>query len=206
MDDSPPPRIDPPARAVAAAVNHMLAAAPWGRDKLAPYGGRCARFVCAPFDVALTVTAEGTVTATGAGATASAEFMLTPGLALRAAAGDGEAWREIRISGDAGFSSTLAQVAQHLRWDVEEDLSRVLGDIAAHRLVEGARGAARWGRGLLERAAGGAAAHVQGAGGSESGPALVADAQALSAYAREVARLSDDVDRIERRIRALVGR
>jgi len=35
----------------------------------------------------------------------------------------------------------------HLRWDVEEDLSRVVGDIAAHRMAQAGRAAARGRRG-----------------------------------------------------------
>jgi ubiquinone biosynthesis protein UbiJ len=37
----------------------------------------------------------------------------------------------------------VGEIAQHLRWDVEEDLSRVFGDRAAHRFGEAAREGAR---------------------------------------------------------------
>jgi len=37
----------------------------------------------------------------------------------------------IDISGDVDFANTFSQVILKARWDIEEDLSRVVGDIAA---------------------------------------------------------------------------
>ncbi|MDO4905720.1 MAG: hypothetical protein Q4A16_09265 [Lautropia sp.] len=39
----------------------------------------------------------------------------------------------VRIEGDVMLASALGQVARSLSWDVEEDLSRIVGDMAAHR-------------------------------------------------------------------------
>jgi ubiquinone biosynthesis protein UbiJ len=39
------------------------------------------------------------------------------------------------ISGSADLADALAFVFRHLRWDIEEDLSGFVGDIAAHRLA-----------------------------------------------------------------------
>ena len=48
--------------------------------------------------------------------------------------------RGAHITGVADFAEALGFVLRNLEWDVEEDLSRVLGDIAARRLVMAARG------------------------------------------------------------------
>ena len=45
-------------------------------------------------------------------------------------------------------------LARHLRWEVEEDLSRVLGDVAAHRLASTGRALVAWHLDALERVAG----------------------------------------------------
>jgi ubiquinone biosynthesis protein UbiJ len=42
--------------------------------------------------------------------------------------------RTARISGSADFAQSLGYVLQHLRWDIEEDLSRFFGDIVANRM------------------------------------------------------------------------
>lgn len=39
----------------------------------------------------------------------------------------------LRIEGDAMLAQALGEVARAMNWDVEEDLSRVVGDAAAHR-------------------------------------------------------------------------
>ena len=40
----------------------------------------------------------------------------------------------LRIEGDVMLAATVAELAQKLRWDWEEDLSLLVGDLAAHRL------------------------------------------------------------------------
>ena len=42
----------------------------------------------------------------------------------------------VKIEGDVQFAAELGWLAENLRWDVEEDLSRVLGDIPAHALAD----------------------------------------------------------------------
>lgn len=39
----------------------------------------------------------------------------------------------LRIEGDVMLATALGEVAKALHWDVEEDLSRLVGDVAAHR-------------------------------------------------------------------------
>ena len=40
----------------------------------------------------------------------------------------------VKIEGDVQLAAEMGWLAENLRWDVEEDLSRVLGDIPAHAL------------------------------------------------------------------------
>jgi ubiquinone biosynthesis protein UbiJ len=42
----------------------------------------------------------------------------------------------VQIEGDVQLAAELAWLVDNLRWDVEEDLARVLGDVAAHSLTE----------------------------------------------------------------------
>ena len=49
----------------------------------------------------------------------------------------------VRIEGDVQLAAEVNWLIDHVRWDVEEDLSRVLGDVAAHGLVQAARSLAQ---------------------------------------------------------------
>ena len=45
----------------------------------------------------------------------------------------------VKIEGDVQLAAELGWLAENLRWDVEEDLSRMLGDIPAHVLADAGR-------------------------------------------------------------------
>ena len=49
----------------------------------------------------------------------------------------------VKIEGDVQLAAELGWLAENLRWDVEEDLSRVVGDIAAHSIVDAAKRASQ---------------------------------------------------------------
>ncbi|MES2415499.1 MAG: hypothetical protein V4614_16995 [Pseudomonadota bacterium] len=42
----------------------------------------------------------------------------------------------VKIEGDVQLAAELGWLAENLRWDAEEDLSRVLGDIPAHAIAD----------------------------------------------------------------------
>jgi ubiquinone biosynthesis protein UbiJ len=141
------------AQAVAGPLNHVIASAPWAREALLAHAGQTAAFAVPPFEFALTVTAIGEVRAAQAGVEPAVRVRLTPGVAMRVAAGDAAAAQLAAIEGDAAFGATLRLLAQNLRWDFEEDLARVVGDIAAHRAAGALRAAAAWPREAAERLA-----------------------------------------------------
>ncbi len=45
------------------------------------------------------------------------------------------------ISGDVMLAAEVNWLVDHVRWDVEEDLSRIMGDVPAHSLMRVLRGA-----------------------------------------------------------------
>jgi len=179
---------------LAGAVNHLLEGASWARERLKPFAGRTARFHLAPFTVTLAILATGEVEDAPADGAADATFTLTPGLALRVVGADPDAWREIDASGDTELGREILFIAQNLRWDVEEDLSRLFGDIAAHRMVQAARGLERWGRETADSFARSAAAYW-----TEEQP-LIARRADVERFNREVDRLRDDVERLAKRM------
>ncbi len=58
------------------------------------------------------------------------------GLARAAFRGDKPA---VRIDGDVQLAAEVNWLVDHVRWDVEDDLARVVGDVPAHTIARGAR-------------------------------------------------------------------
>ena len=82
-------------------------------------------------------------------------FVTTQGAYL---AKDGETVA-VRIDGDVQFAGDIQWLADNLRWELEEDLARLMGDVPAHTLASMARGAVQALRGFVQsRAPGGASA------------------------------------------------
>jgi ubiquinone biosynthesis protein UbiJ len=118
---------------------------------------------------------------------------------LRLSARDESAWREVDIAGDTEFATAIHHIARNLRWDMEEDLSRVFGDVAAHRVAESGRTFRRWGEQAVENTGRSFAEYW-----TEEQP-LIAAARDIEEFNRAVDRLRDDVARVEKRIEALRG-
>lgn len=183
------------------ALNHLLRAEPWARERLAPFAGETLA-VSGPIfpEMRLTIAGDGCLQAAAEGAAPSLTVKLRPGALAAAARGEEHLLREVDISGNASLASELMFLARHLRWDAEEDLSRVVGDVAAHRLVKAARAVAAWhqdaarrlGENLVEYAV------------EEKG--MLARHEDLAALAAAQAQLRDALERLEARVDRLTAR
>ena len=49
----------------------------------------------------------------------------------------------VRVEGDVQLAADVNWLVDHLRWDIEEDVARVIGDAPAHALGQAVREAAR---------------------------------------------------------------
>ena len=104
-----------------------------------------------------------------------------------------------KIEGDADFANTISQLAQNLKWEAEEDLSKVVGDIAANRIVATAKAAVKTAQTTQQALAENVAEYFL-----EENPLLMRAAP-VSDFAREVVKLRDDLERLEKRIKKLEG-
>jgi ubiquinone biosynthesis protein UbiJ len=181
----------------ASAVNKLTAAAPLARERLSRFAGKTAAFRVGPLPVALTVQTTGEVLPAAEGAARDLEVRVSPFLLPRLAAHDEAAYRDIEMQGDVEFAGEIAFLAKHLKWDVEEDLSKVVGDAAAHRAVSAARAAAAWGKDASERLAAGAAEYW-----TEESP-LIATRVKVEDFVAGVTELRDTVERLDKRIERL---
>jgi len=193
---------------LAASLNHLLAREAWARDKLAPYAGEIVELRFAPLPPLRLAIAEGGLTARAepgqpATLTLSARPELLGALLRGAGAGEGRGeehlMRAVDIVGNARLASEILALLRHLRWDAEEDLSRVFGDVVAHRMVGAARGLAAWQREAALRLSDSLAVWA-----IEERRFLVARPE-FESFASDVAGLRDDLARFEQRLARLQG-
>lgn len=179
------------------AINHVLRSAPLAMERLAKHAGRTAQFNMGPVSLSLTVQASGEVAPAMPGASRDLDVRIPAALLPRLIAREESAWRELQMDGDMELAQDLTFIARNLDWDVEEDLSRAVGDIAAHRIVSAARSFHRWGREAGERLAQGAAEYW-----TEEAP-LIASRVKVAGFIDAVTELREAVERLEKRIEKL---
>lgn len=184
----------------AAIINHLLKSASWARARLVPFAGRTVRFEVTPLATAYTILTTGDVSDTPSPAQADATFTLTPGLAMRILSGDATAWQSVKVEGDGALAREVLYISQNLKWDVEEDLSRVFGDVVAHRMVTTANDFMRWQRDTARHFAESMSAYW-----TDERP-LVAPKYDIERFVREVDELRDHVARFEKRVDDLLRR
>ena len=126
-------------------LNHVLMQEPQAQDRLRRQSGRTARLVWGANVWTLRATPAGLVERVApAPGSAPADLTMTltetrwAALAQTLAAGQRPA---VNIEGDVQLAAEVGWLVENLRWDVEEDLARWLGDPAAHTLCSAVRGA-----------------------------------------------------------------
>lgn len=117
--------------------NRVLSDYPMAREQLARHTGKVIAASIGPIESRLRVTADGAVEMVGEGGDIQPDvaFQIPLSLLPRLARRDDAAFREVTFTGDSEFVALLFTLARELEWDVEEDLGKLVGDIAAHRIV-----------------------------------------------------------------------
>jgi ubiquinone biosynthesis accessory factor UbiJ len=121
-------------------LNHVLQAEPQAVERLLRQKGRVALMESEPFAIKLVVTDAGllNLAASDAEADLSLKVLDTQPWALLQTLLRGDKPR-MEISGDVMLAAEVNWLVDHVRWDVEEDLSRIVGDVLAHTLMQALR-------------------------------------------------------------------
>jgi ubiquinone biosynthesis protein UbiJ len=106
----------------------------------------------------------------------------------------------IRIAGDAEVAQRFRELLQQARPDFEEELSRVIGDVAAHQVASFARGFLDWGRKAADSLGTNVSEYLQ-----EEGRDVPARVE-LEEFLESVDTLREAADRLEARIARLESR
>jgi ubiquinone biosynthesis protein UbiJ len=182
-----------PAVAFCFVLNRLLAAEPWARERLAPFAGEALELRAPPLPaLRLAIAPGGTVQA--AEAEPALVMTLKPEFPAALARGEEHAMRAVEIEGNAKLAAEILVLARHLRWDAEEALSRLLGDIAAHRIADAGRAFMAWHLDAARRLTGALADYA-----TDEQQLLLRRVE-LEGLGEALARLRDGIARLEKRI------
>jgi ubiquinone biosynthesis protein UbiJ len=143
-------------------ANHVIGAEPAAMDRLRPHAGRTLRvelggwpsLLPPPPVLAFLVTPAGLLEWSGAEAPATVDLHVaidaSNPLALAAGVALGRR-PKVEIAGDAAFATDVNWLAENLRWDVQDDLERLVGPGPAFEIARVARIVAGGLRDALER-------------------------------------------------------
>ncbi|MFZ9297048.1 MAG: ubiquinone biosynthesis accessory factor UbiJ [Hylemonella sp.] len=121
-------------------LNHVLQQEPEATARLARVQGKVVLFHWRQFHFRLLVTPAGLLDLAAPEVHADLTLSVTEesSLALLQSALGG-ARPSVRIEGDVDLAGAVNWVVEHVRWDLEEDLARLIGDAPAHALGQAAR-------------------------------------------------------------------
>ncbi|HTD05907.1 ubiquinone biosynthesis accessory factor UbiJ [Undibacterium sp.] len=178
-------------------INHLLAQEPWARDKLRLHAGKVAGIDLELFSLRLKVSADGMVEAAAADRQPDVKIIVKLSDLPLIAQNRERAFSYVKVEGDAEFANTISQLSQTLRWEAEEDLSKLFGDIAAVRMVGTAKTVVQTVKETHQKLQENLAEYFL-----EENPMLVRPA-AVAALGNEVNKIRDDVERLTKRIEKL---
>jgi ubiquinone biosynthesis protein UbiJ len=185
-----------PAVAFCFVLNRLLAAEAWARGRLAPFAGETVELRAPPLPtLRLRILEGGTVEA--GGGEPGLTMTLKPEFLAGLVRGEEHAMRSVDVQGNAKLAAEVLVLVRHLRWDAEEDLSRLVGDVAAHRVAETGRALAAWHLDAAQRLAAAFADYV-----TEEKQILARRAE-LDALGESVGRLRDAIARLDKRVERL---
>lgn len=179
------------------ALNHLLRQNTWAAEQLRPFAGKVVCISIPPLHNTLLLDGAGEFSTAAPESVADATIHLSPSAALRAMLQPEQASSLATLEGDMALASAVGKVLRGLRWDAEEDLSRLIGDIPAHHITQSTL---RIKQEITRQAW--SVAGMFSEYWLEEQP-LIAKGRHLEAFGRDVDTLRADADRLAKRIEAL---
>jgi ubiquinone biosynthesis protein UbiJ len=176
---------------------HLMAQNQWARPVLMPFDGQSVKFNLMPASATLVILEDGGLAMAGESNQVDATVTLTPSTALRLLANDASANSMIKIEGNTALATELAKVLQHFTWDVEEDLSHLIGDAPANEVAKFGKKTLAHSRSKITNLAEMMTEYWQ-----EEQP-IIAKKRHVEQFIKEVDQLREDTDRLEKRLEKL---
>lgn len=117
-------------------IQHLLAQNEWAAPMLQPFASKAVQLNFVLLKTSLVILENGSLTIAGETNVPDATITIPPSLLLRLMAKDESAKLQIKVDGDTHLATALAKVLSHVRWDYEDDLSKLTGDVSANKIGE----------------------------------------------------------------------
>ena len=178
-------------------LNHQLAHESWALDRLIKHAGSIVHLLIGPADLYLLIDERGQFVAGDKTQVADVTLALPNDVMAKLIFDRDAMFGAFKISGSADIAETLAFVLRNLRWDVEGDMAKLIGDIPARRF-------ARMGAALLLQLK----QNINRVGENVAEYAtedsfLLTSRQSIQMFVCNVDTLRDDVARLEKRLNRL---
>lgn len=184
-------------RPIAATINHLLAQDATARAQITAHQGKVVCIDAGIMTVRLQANGAGYVDAAASDAIPNVTIKVNMSDIPLILANRERAVSYVKIQGDADFANTISRLSQTLRWDAEDDLSRVVGDVAATRIVSGTQTGAAFVKNNAQKLAENTAEYLR-----DEKQVLIRP-EMVSGFATDVTKLRDDLERLAKRIEKL---
>jgi ubiquinone biosynthesis accessory factor UbiJ len=184
------------------ALNYLLAQETWASDLLQKQKNKTIKLVLPVVEMSLKVTDQGHF-ALEEKPSGEPNVTLTIGADVfnaYIAGGKEAAVKHVKVSGDVDLAQAVSTLAGQLRWEAEEDLSKLVGDPMAHRIMQTAKQSKQFSQNVLQDVGTSVLEYL-----IHEKPTLV-KREELVRYKDEIRRLRDDIERIEKRVERLQER
>lgn len=178
-------------------IQHLLAQNAWAAPMLQPFASQSVQLNFVLLKTSLVILENGSLAIAGETNVPDATITIPPSLLLRLMAKNESAKMQIKIDGDTHLATAIGKVLSHIRWDYEDDLSRLTGDVSAGQIGEFARQTVS----TVKDSAANLAAMLTEYWQEEK--PMLAKKRHIEQFNSEVDTLRADVERLEKRLNKL---
>lgn len=178
-------------------LQHLIVQNSWAKAHLVPFAGNTIAFDFAIAKTNLIILEDGSLALGGETAPPEASIYGPPSLILRMLAKDEAAKMDFKVTGDTQLAVEVSKILQNMRWDFEDDLSKIVGDIPATKIADFGRKTAQTIKETSTNLAEMLSEYLQ-----EEQP-LIAKKRHVEQFISDVDALRNDVARFEKRLAKL---
>ena len=128
------------AGAIYRAINHVLGSEPWATGELSKHAGKSILLKLPFGDLCCEIGSGGLLTVLKVAEAPSLTLEVSAKALSDLAGSSGslreQAFKAVKITGDADLAQLIGRLAGQLRWEYEEDLAQLFGDAPAHFAVK----------------------------------------------------------------------
>ena len=183
-------------------INHVLSSEPWATGELARHAGKTILLKLPVGDLCFEITPAGLLAVSEASDTSSLVLEVSARALSELAGSTGslreQAFKAVKITGDADLAQLLGRLVGQVRWEYEEDLARLVGDAPANFAVRQGKKFVSASKSAANDLLSNVVEYV-----SEERKILL-NQRDFMAHKNELNELRDAVDRMEKRIQILV--